>query len=269
MSKSRAVTATFVSLLPLRVTVNGRGAVSSEPKGIHCGDACKREYDAGSHVTLEAAAKHGHWFLGWSGACGGRHSTCTVTMSRARLVHARFARELALRLRIPNRLVYHLPHERATIRARASWRGRPLAGARVVLAITCPGRGSTAVLRTGRNGRVSFPFGAKMSNSLRVLSCKVRGHVTANRQTTRAEKPGTVRFIHPLWLDSKVTKGKIVVRIWGRAGERVQLFAGGDLVAQARIGRAGWVKVVSARIRHGDRLWVAGPHGHTSHRITA
>jgi hypothetical protein len=68
--------------------------------------------------------------------------------------------------------------------------------------------------------------------------------------------------------DRGVTKGKIVVRIWGRKGEPVQLFANGDVVGRARIGRHGWVKIVSARINHGDTLWVTGPHGHVSHHIT-
>jgi hypothetical protein len=50
-----------------------------------------------------------------------------------------------------------------------------------------------------------------------------------------------VRFIHPLWLEAKEMNGKIVVRIWGRAGERVQLFASGKLVTHnaARSGRNG------------------------------
>jgi hypothetical protein len=268
MSQARAVTATFVGLVPLRVTVSGRGAIRSEPKGIHCEHACTSEFDAGTDVTLKATAKHGRWFLGWSGACSGRHTMCTVTMSRARLVHARFVRELALRVQLPNRLVYHWPHEQATIRALATWRGKRLAGARVRLVITCPGRRSRAALTTGKDGRVSLRFGATMPNSLRVLSCKVRGRVRAHRRTARTEKPGTVRFIHPLWLETKVTKGKIVVRIWGRKGEPVQLFANGDVVGRARIGRHGWVKIVSARINHGDTLWVTGPHGHVSHHIT-
>jgi hypothetical protein len=174
-----------------------------------------------------------------------------------------------LRLQIPNWLVYHWPHEQATIRASATWRGKRLAGAKVRLMITCPGRRSIAVKTTERNGRVTLHLRATMPNMLRVYACKVRGRVTAHGQTARAEKPGTVRFIHPLWLDSKVTKGRIVVRIWGRAGELVQLFADGKLVGRARIGRAGWVKIVSAEVRHGDKLWVTGPHGHTSHRITA
>jgi hypothetical protein len=68
--------------------------------------------------------------------------------------------------------------------------------------------------------------------------------------------------------ETKVTNGKIVVRIWGRTGEPVQLFANGEVVGRARIGHGGWVKIVSAQIERGDTLWVTGPHGHTSHHIT-
>ncbi|MEK6276238.1 MAG: hypothetical protein AABM30_13040, partial [Actinomycetota bacterium] len=268
MTGARGVTATFVRLVLLRVTVTGRGAVSSEPTGIRCRRACSSEYDAGTHVTLRATAATGQWFKGWSGgSCRGAKRTCNVTMSQARLVHARFLRELVLRLRVPNGFVYHSPHEHAMIRAFAAWRGKPLARAKVRLSITCPGRRSTQVLRTGRDGRVALHFGATMPNSLRVYTCKVRGRVSANRRTAREDKAGTVRFIHPLWLESKVVKGKVVVRIWGRAREAVELFANGELVSRARIGRNGWVKIVSAEIEHGDTVWVVGPHGHVSHHI--
>src|SRR6188508_1399469 len=169
MNRSRALTASFATLVSLRVTVSGRGEVRSEPGDIRCGHACAQEFDAGTHVTLEATAGKGRSFLGWSGACSGRRATCTVTMSKARVVHARFARELRLRVETPNRLVYHSPHERATISAFATWRGKPLAGAHVQLVITCPGRHSSLALTTRHGGRVSFRFGTMMRNSLRVL----------------------------------------------------------------------------------------------------
>jgi Divergent InlB B-repeat domain len=248
--------------------VNGQGAVRSEPQGIRCRRACTRDYDAGTLVTLVASADEGRWFVTWSGACSGRRATCTVTMSQARFVHARFALELALRLQLPNRLVYHQPHEWATIRALATWRGKRLAGARVKIVVTCPGRRSiAAVLRTGSRGRIALRFGATMPESLRIYTCKVRGRVTANRRTARAEKPGTVRFIHPLWLKTRVTNGKIVVRIWGRAREPLRLFADGKQVSRSRIGRKGWVDIVSAKIQHGDMLRVTGLNGHAYHRI--
>ena len=104
---------------------------------------------------------------------------------------------------------------------------------------------------------------------MRLYTCKVQGRVTARHQTTRAEKPGTVGFIHPLWLEAKVTNGRIVVRIWGRTGERVQLFADGKLVSRLRVGRNGWVEFGSAVVSHRAVLWVTGPNGHASHVISA
>ncbi|MEP6910449.1 MAG: hypothetical protein ABI896_08475, partial [Actinomycetota bacterium] len=268
LSEARGVTAIFVQVVPLDVTVAGAGSVSSNPSGILCGHACTRQYDAGTDVTLTAAAKKGRWFQGWSGACTGTKRTCIVTMSEARLVHARFVRTLALRLRMPGKSVYHSPHERAKIGAFATLGGKPLARAHVKLTITCPGRHFTAALTTKRNGRTSLVFSTRMPNWLRVYTCKVRGRVTANHRKARAKKAGIVHFIHPLWLESKVVRGKVVVRVYGRPGESFELFANGNVVGRARLGRRGWAKIVFAGIRHGDGLWVTGRDGHRSHRIS-
>lgn len=61
---------------------NGSGSVSSSPSG--------PTYDAGTSVTLTAAADMGSRFAGWSGACGGAATTCVVTMSADRGVTATF-----------------------------------------------------------------------------------------------------------------------------------------------------------------------------------
>lgn len=39
------------------------------------------------------------------------------------------------------------------------------------------------------------------------------------------------------------------------------------LVSRSRIGRNGWVDIVSAEIQHGDILRVTGHNGHAYHRI--
>lgn len=39
------------------------------------------------------------------------------------------------------------------------------------------------------------------------------------------------------------------------------------LVSRSRIGRNGWVDIVSAEIQHGDMLRVTGHNGHAYHRI--
>jgi Divergent InlB B-repeat domain len=269
MSEAQAVTATFVRTFPLSVKVRGRGAVGSRPNGILCGRVCTDTYDIGTHVTLRATPRKGHWLVGWTGACNGRRATCTVTLSQARRVRARFATELTLRLRVPNRLVYHQPHERATIRAFATWHGKAIAGARIALLVTCPDSRTVTVLTSGKRGGVSFSFGSSMPNWERVHTCKVYGHVTANHRTARAPKAGTPRFIHPLWPDTRVENGEIVVRIWGRKGELVRLFTHAGLVRATRIGPNGWVDVRGGGIHLGEMLWVTGPHGHVSHHIFA
>jgi len=184
-------------------------------------------------------------------------------------VHARFARNLELSLRTPSWLVYHAPYEHAVVRAIATWRGRPIAGADVDLSIRCPLSRVAVTLQTGRDGAVVFPFGTEMRDATRVYECRVRATLAANGRTAAAT-PATLRFIHPLWLETRTGKGgRIMVRIWGRAGELVVLHANGRHVAHAQIGRRGWVDVTSRRIHRGDRLMVGGRPGHHSHVITA
>jgi len=184
-------------------------------------------------------------------------------------VRARFARNLELRLRTPSWLVYHEPYEHAVVRAIATWRGRPIGGADVSLSIRCPLSRVAVTLQTGRDGTAVFPFGTEMRDATRVYRCRVRAALSANGRTATAT-PATLRFIHPLWLETRPGKGRrIVVRIWGRAGELVVLHANGRHVAHAQIGRRGWVDVAPPGIRHGDRLTVGGRPGHHSHVITA
>jgi uncharacterized repeat protein (TIGR01451 family) len=72
---------------------NGTGRVTSQPAGIDCATACQTEaasYVQGTLVTLQAVADAGSAFVGWTGDCSGSATTCTVTMSQARAVVARF-----------------------------------------------------------------------------------------------------------------------------------------------------------------------------------
>ncbi len=81
---------------PAKVTLtivksgDGAGTVTSVPAGIACGDICTASFDAGTTVTLTAAAAPGAVFSGWSGGgCGGT-GTCTVTLNAATTVTAAF-----------------------------------------------------------------------------------------------------------------------------------------------------------------------------------
>jgi hypothetical protein len=69
------------------------GVVTSSPAGISCGTgntACSSKYNYGSVVTLTATLSSCGSFTGWSGACSGTNSTCTVTMDADKSVTAAF-----------------------------------------------------------------------------------------------------------------------------------------------------------------------------------
>lgn len=81
----------------LSVTKSGDGSVTSAPAGINCGTSCSASFGVNSSVTLTAAAFSANSFAGWSGACTGTSSTCTVTMNAARSVTASFIATQATR----------------------------------------------------------------------------------------------------------------------------------------------------------------------------
>jgi subtilase family serine protease len=83
----QALTGTFG--LTVTSTGPGGGTVTSNVGGINCGATCFAPYTSGTLVNLTAAANSGSTFTGWSGACTG--TTCSVTMSGARVVTANFA----------------------------------------------------------------------------------------------------------------------------------------------------------------------------------
>ncbi len=84
--------ATVPSSYPLNVSKsgNGSGTVTSNPSGINCGSDCSETYAFNTSVTLSAAPAVGSNFVGWSGGgCSGT-GDCTVTMTAAITVTARF-----------------------------------------------------------------------------------------------------------------------------------------------------------------------------------
>ncbi len=98
MSEARAVNAEFAVVPPgqfdLAVSKSGTGGgtVSSSPAGINCGSDCSETLQDGTSVTLTATPATGSSFTAWSGSgCSGK-STCTVTMSEARAVDAKFTK---------------------------------------------------------------------------------------------------------------------------------------------------------------------------------
>lgn len=93
ISTATSVAASFaLSKYTLTVTLNNTayGKVTSSPSGISCGPTCSYQYDSGINVTLTATPVPGHRFSGWSGACSGRSSTCTLAMTANRSAKANF-----------------------------------------------------------------------------------------------------------------------------------------------------------------------------------
>ncbi len=106
MSVSRNVTATFV-IAPRTLTVTasrgitaGAGTVASSPAGLSCATPtaagtsaanCSANFSDGTSVKLTATPTVGSAFTGWSGACTGTATTCTLAMTAARSVTANFA----------------------------------------------------------------------------------------------------------------------------------------------------------------------------------
>jgi uncharacterized repeat protein (TIGR02543 family) len=68
----------------------GTGVVTSLPAGIDCGSTCAASFADGTPVTLVANADDGSTFTGWSGACAGTGTSCTVVMTTAQNVTAGF-----------------------------------------------------------------------------------------------------------------------------------------------------------------------------------
>ena len=94
---AKSLTATFalsaLTTYALTVTQSGTGSatVTSAPSGITCGSTCSGAFTAGATVTLTATPATGSTFAGWTGACTGISTTCTVTMNAAQGVTATFA----------------------------------------------------------------------------------------------------------------------------------------------------------------------------------
>ncbi|MCL4863592.1 MAG: InlB B-repeat-containing protein, partial [Caldilineaceae bacterium] len=86
MDASKSVTANFVPLYPLSITIIGDGgAVERTP------DAS--DYLAGAQVTLTAVANPGWRFTGWSGDAQSNEPSITLTMDSAKAVTATFVEE--------------------------------------------------------------------------------------------------------------------------------------------------------------------------------
>jgi len=97
MNEAEEVTAEFTAKPTTTLTVNkagaGTGTVSSKPKAINCGATCTTQ-DATvpeeEAVILKEKPGNEMTFEGWTGACTGAGETCTVSLSAAGTVTAKF-----------------------------------------------------------------------------------------------------------------------------------------------------------------------------------
>jgi GH25 family lysozyme M1 (1,4-beta-N-acetylmuramidase) len=90
MMGNKSVTASFGFVLSVSKSGTGTGTVTSSPAGLSCGSSCQAPFVTGSSVTLTPVNGTYSAFTGWSGACSGSATTCTVTMSAAKSVTASF-----------------------------------------------------------------------------------------------------------------------------------------------------------------------------------
>jgi phospholipase C len=95
LGASEQVTATFnnsaQNTAMLTVTLAGTGTVTSSPAGINCPQTCSASFEIGTQVTLTEAPAANSSFAGWSGACHGTASTCSVALNSSQSVTATFS----------------------------------------------------------------------------------------------------------------------------------------------------------------------------------
>jgi hypothetical protein len=93
VSASHTIDATFDTKKTLTITKtgSGQGTITSNPRGISCGNDCKQIYDTDDLVLLIPKPSSHSVFVGWSGGgCGGT-DTCSVKMDDDITVTAEFS----------------------------------------------------------------------------------------------------------------------------------------------------------------------------------
>jgi uncharacterized repeat protein (TIGR02543 family) len=83
---SQAVSKTV--LLTVNAQGTGKGTITGQ--GLDCGNDCTEEFQTDTKVTLTASPDSLSTFAGWTGGCSGTTSTCSVAMTQAQTVTAKF-----------------------------------------------------------------------------------------------------------------------------------------------------------------------------------
>jgi hypothetical protein len=82
--------ATVKFTLGVSLAGDGTGVVTSDPAGIRCNFDCLEHLAARSVVTLTASSSADSKFTGWSGACSGKKTSCTIELTAATSAAATF-----------------------------------------------------------------------------------------------------------------------------------------------------------------------------------
>ncbi len=88
---NRNVTATFLPLDKLSVSITGSGTVTSSDGHINCGTTCSYMYANGTQIRLTATPAQGWGFTSWSGCDAVNGNICTVNIHANRTVTATFS----------------------------------------------------------------------------------------------------------------------------------------------------------------------------------
>ena len=93
IGEAKSVTATFSQIKHnVSVTINGNGAVTSDPAGISCPTTCAHAFNQGETVTLSATPGTNQHFNGWTNCPSSSGTTCTIdSIGEAKSVTATFS----------------------------------------------------------------------------------------------------------------------------------------------------------------------------------
>ncbi|MBY0538289.1 hypothetical protein K2P47_02735 [Patescibacteria group bacterium] len=93
------VGAAFAELTPVTLIITNNevqtGTIKAVTPAISCSGICTESVYVGEKITLTATPKAGYDFVGWSGACAGLQSTCTVTITGDTEVSAQYIAQAA------------------------------------------------------------------------------------------------------------------------------------------------------------------------------
>ncbi len=79
-----------IEMPSVTVVTTGNGTVNSADGKINCGKACTENVVAGTSVSLSANVPGNAVFGGWTGACTGNATNCTVTVNKSLTANAAF-----------------------------------------------------------------------------------------------------------------------------------------------------------------------------------